>query len=301
MFLTIIKRGLPYLELSVTNQKWEGFPYMVGILWFEVEIEQKRQLTTLNSILWKLFITKTTCVFQLPTNPTTVRNSRQILLTMIRIQKLCRSCKVLLFCMTRGTTAAKLKPPPMILDNTRSVLLCAQKLSNAKLCSIFQKNGFFLWHSAIQWEGEHRYLCRILYWEYFLPCSPYGNRKNNQKGKIYPDPVRNPCAFPSNGKPKSSIHEEHTSSIFRFWTRTIHDSWIQQQLCAISLGGTLQWNSIFNQCPQTSTQNTRRDLHAVIHSSQPMDSTKKEFRDSFAFFQRNYSPTGQLNETVATV
>ena len=59
--------------------------------------------------------------------------------------------------------------------------------------------------------------------------------------------------------------------------------------------------SMSNQYPQLTTHQRRTDSYPMFSSLRRMDSEKKGLRLSFAFFQRNYLPDGQVNETVATV
>ena len=59
--------------------------------------------------------------------------------------------------------------------------------------------------------------------------------------------------------------------------------------------------SMSNQYPQPTIHQPRTDSYLVFSSLRRMDSQRKGLRVSFAFFQRNYLPNGQVNETVATV
>ena len=58
---------------------------------------------------------------------------------------------------------------------------------------------------------------------------------------------------------------------------------------------------MFNQYPQPTTQQPRTVSYPVFSSLRMMNIEKKGLRVSFAFFQRNYLPDGQMNETVAKV
>ena len=69
----------------------------------------------------------------------------------------------------------------------------------------------------------------------------------------------------------------------------------------MSLNHTNDRCSISSQYPQPTTHQTRPDSYPVFSSLRRMDSRRKGLRVSFAFFQRNYLPNGQVIETVATV
>ena len=59
--------------------------------------------------------------------------------------------------------------------------------------------------------------------------------------------------------------------------------------------------SMFNQYPQPTTQQPRKDSNPVFSSFRTMNSKRKGLRVSFAFLQRNYLQDGRVNERVATV
>ena len=50
----------------------------------------------------------------------------------------------------------------------------------------------------------------------------------------------------------------------------------------------------------TTTHQPRTFLYPVFSSLGPMDSERRELCISFAFFQKDYSPHGRVNQTVAT-
>ena len=69
----------------------------------------------------------------------------------------------------------------------------------------------------------------------------------------------------------------------------------------MSFSHTKETYSMLNQYPQPTTQQPRADSDPVFSSLRTMNSKRKGLRVSFAFFHRNYSPDGRLNETVAKV
>ena len=69
----------------------------------------------------------------------------------------------------------------------------------------------------------------------------------------------------------------------------------------MSLNHTNDRYSKSNQYPQPTTHQPRTDSYPMFSSLRTMDSKRKGLRVSFVFFQRNYLPDGQVNETVAKV
>ena len=69
----------------------------------------------------------------------------------------------------------------------------------------------------------------------------------------------------------------------------------------MSLNHTNDRDLMYNQYPQLRTYQPRTDSNPVLSSLRTMDGKRKRLGVSFAFFQRNYLPEGQVNETVATV
>ena len=69
----------------------------------------------------------------------------------------------------------------------------------------------------------------------------------------------------------------------------------------MSLNYTKDTYSMFNQYPQVTTQQPRTESYPVFSSLRTIDSKRKGLRVSFAFFQKNYLPDRQMNETVAKV
>ena len=69
----------------------------------------------------------------------------------------------------------------------------------------------------------------------------------------------------------------------------------------MSLNHTNDTNSMFNQFHQLTIQPPKTDPYPVLSTLWTMDSERKCLRITFALFQRNYLPDGQMNETVAKV
>ena len=95
----------------------------------------------------------------------------------------------------------------------------------------------------------------------------------------------------------------HVNSSLNVWGIAI---W-QHAICTVFTDRSL-WSShtndtysMFNQYPQPTTQQPRADSKPVFSSLRTMNSERKGLRVNFAFFQRNYSPDGRMNETVAKV
>ena len=69
----------------------------------------------------------------------------------------------------------------------------------------------------------------------------------------------------------------------------------------MALNHTNDRHSMSNQYPQPKTQQTKADSCPVFSSLRKMNNKMKGLQVSFAFFQQNYQPDGQVNETVPTV
>ena len=67
-----------------------------------------------------------------------------------------------------------------------------------------------------------------------------------------------------------------------------YNLWDMVPATLMSLNRTNFTYSMFNQCPQPTTQQPRRDSYPVFSSLRTMDSKKKGLRVSFAFFQITY-------------
>ena len=101
----------------------------------------------------------------------------------------------------------------------------------------------------------------------------------------------------SNHQHNCFIDEQYNCNIFL----NTYNLWDMVPAALMSLKHTNDRYSMSNQYPQPSTHQTRTNSYPVFSSLRTMDSKMKGLRVSFAFFQSNYLPEGQVNETVATV
>ena len=131
----------------------------------------------------------------------------------------------------------------------------------------------------------------------FLPGTPTKIRQINRERNHISRSCEKPQCIPSNDQHTCSVDEQHSSNIF------LNPYNFRQMVPAtlMSLNHTNDTFSMFNQYPQLTTQQPRTDSYPVFSSLRTMDSKRKGLRVSFAFFQRNYSPDGRMNETVAKV
>ena len=104
-----------------------------------------------------------------------------------------------------------------------------------------------------------------------------------------------PQCIPSNDQHTCFVDEQHSSNSFL----NPYNLWDMVSAALMSLSHTNDTYSMFNQYPQPTTQQPRADSYPVFSSLRTMNSKRKGLRVSFAFFQRNYLPDGQMNETVA--
>ena len=133
----------------------------------------------------------------------------------------------------------------------------------------------------------------------FFPETPTKIRKIN------PPPPRDwnyisrscdkPQCIPSNDQHTCFVDEQHSSNIFL----NPYSLWDMVPAALMSLSHTNNTYSMFNQYPQPTTQQPKADSYPVFSSLRTKISKTKGLRVSFAFFQTNYLPDGQMNETVA--
>ena len=131
----------------------------------------------------------------------------------------------------------------------------------------------------------------------FFPETPTKVRQVNRERNCISRSCERPQCIPSNDQHTCSVDEQHSSNIFL----SPYNSWDMLPPAFMSFNHTNDTYSVVNQYPQPTTQKTRTNSYPVFSSLRTMDSTRKVLRVSFAFFQRNYLPDGEVNETVATV
>ena len=105
-----------------------------------------------------------------------------------------------------------------------------------------------------------------------------------------------PKCIPSNDQHNCSIDKQHTSNI----VLNPYNLWDMVPAVLMSLNLSNDGDSMSNQCLQPTTHQSRTDSYPVFSSLRMMDSKRNGMRLNFAFFQRNYLPDGQVNETIAT-
>ena len=130
-----------------------------------------------------------------------------------------------------------------------------------------------------------------------LPGTPTKSRQINRDRNRISRSSKKPQCIPSNGQHTSFVDEQHSSCIFL----NPYNLWDMVAAATLSLNHTNDTYSLFNQYPELTTQQTRTDSYPVFSSLRTMDNKRKGLRVSFVFFQRNYLPDGQMNETVAKV
>ena len=131
----------------------------------------------------------------------------------------------------------------------------------------------------------------------FLPETPTKIRQINRERNYISRSCEKPQCIPSNDQHTCFVDDQHTSNIFL----NPYNSWDMVPAALMSLSHTNDTYSTFNQYPQPTTQQPRADSYPLFSSLRTMNSKSKGLRISFAFFQRNYSADGRMNETVAKV
>ena len=106
-----------------------------------------------------------------------------------------------------------------------------------------------------------------------------------------------PRCIPSNYQHTCFVDEQHSSDIFL----NPYNLWDMVPAALMSLNHTTHTHFMFNQCPQTTTQQSRADSYPVFSSLRTIDRKRQGLRVSFAFFQIYYLPDGRMHETFATV
>ena len=128
----------------------------------------------------------------------------------------------------------------------------------------------------------------------FLPKTPTKNRQINRERNYISRSCEKLQSSPSNDQLVCPVDKQHSSNIIL----TPYISWDMSPAALTSLKHNNDRYSISN---QPTTHQPRTDSYPVFSSLRTMNSKRKRLRFSFAFFQRNYLPEGQVNETVATV
>ena len=131
----------------------------------------------------------------------------------------------------------------------------------------------------------------------FLPGTPTKIRQINRERNYISRSCEKPQCIPSNDQHACPVDEQHSSNIFL----TPYILWNMSPAALTTLNHNNDRYSISNQYPQPTTHQPRTDSYPVFSSLRTMHSKRKGLRVSFAFFQRNYLPDGQVNETVAKV
>ena len=131
----------------------------------------------------------------------------------------------------------------------------------------------------------------------FLPETPTKTRQIHRDWKYISRSCEKPQCLASNKQHVCPVDEQHSFNIF-LTPYILRD---MSPAALTSLNHNNDTYSMSNQYPQPRTHQSRTDPYPVFSSLRTMDSKRKGLRVSFAFFQRNYLPGGQVNKTVATV
>ena len=131
----------------------------------------------------------------------------------------------------------------------------------------------------------------------FFSETPTKIRQINRERNYFSRSCEKPQCIPSNDQHTCFVDEQHSSNIF------LNPYNLRDMVPAalMSLSPTNDTYSTFNHYPLPTTQQPRTDSYPVFSSLRTMNSKRKGFPVSFAFFQRNYLPDGRMSETVAKV
>ena len=183
-------------------------------------------------------------------------------------------------CRKRYTTTIYPYSRLMILQSLQFILFCVRKMILYQIMVRMSKRLFHLMTFYTSWTRRTWWLMQILI--VVLRSSLKLRQKSDrltENGIIFPDPVKNPNAFPAT----INILVLLMSSIalISFWTRTIYGTWFQQFLChsttlMIHTPCSIKTlNEHFNNLEQTHNRCSlhcerwtvkRRDCASVLHS-----------------------------------
>ena len=196
-----------------------------------VEIIYKQQLATLKKHFFKKSLpTTATRFFQLPTYPTTGEVSHQYLLK-IRIQcsTLSKKNKFSL-CRKRCAATIKLKSLLMILQSLQFFLFCVQKMIFCQIVTRISKKLYLPMTLCTSLMKRTSWPIKI--WIVILLSTmklPQKSDRSMKNGITFPDPLKNPSAFPLTINITVSLMR--SINLLYFWTRTFYGTWFQQLLC----------------------------------------------------------------------
>ena len=131
----------------------------------------------------------------------------------------------------------------------------------------------------------------------FFPENPTKFRQINREQTYISRSCEKLQCIHSNDQHICVVDELHSSNIFM----NPYNFWDLVPAALLSLCHINDTYSLFNQYHQPTTQQPSADSYPVFSSLRTMNSKRKGLRVSFAFFQRNYLPHGQVKETVAMV
>ena len=131
----------------------------------------------------------------------------------------------------------------------------------------------------------------------FFPENPTKFRQINREQNYISRSCEKLQCIPSNDQHICVVDELNSSNIFM----NPYNLWDLVPAALLSLCYTNDTYSLFNQYPQPTIPQPRKDSYPVFFSLRTMDSKRKGWRVSLAFFQKNYFPDGRVKETVTTV
>ena len=131
----------------------------------------------------------------------------------------------------------------------------------------------------------------------FLPETPTKIRQINRERNYISRSCEKPQCIPGNDQHTCSVDEQHSSNIFL----KPYNLWDMVPAALMPLNHINGTYSMFNQYPQSTTQQPRRDSNPVFSSLRTMDNKRKGLRVRLACSQRKYLQDGQVIETVATI
>ena len=131
----------------------------------------------------------------------------------------------------------------------------------------------------------------------FFPETPTKIRQINQERNYISRSCEERQCIPSNDQHTWFVDKQHSSNIFL----NPYNLWDMVAAALMSLNHTNDTYSMFNQYPQPTTQQLRRDPIRCSHHCEQWTVKGRDCESGLHSFKEIFLPDGRVNETVATV
>ena len=188
---------------------------------------------------------------------------------LILVLNLCRNSIIFLFCKKRCKTTINPYSLLMVLQSLQGILFCIRKMI---LYQIVVRMSTISFDDVVHFIDEGNIVtyvdfdCDIT----FFPETRTKSDRSTEKGTTFPDPMKNPSAFPApiNRSVICSVDEQHSSNIFV----NPYNLWNMFPGAFMWLSHTNDTYSKSNHYPQPTTHQSRTDSYPVFSPLRTMDS-----------------------------